>query len=87
MKVNNPSLKLIWDDLEKIFLNYSRMNTRVANSLESLGCKIISRKNHVKISMIIDDRELILTFSSTPSDDMAGKQILRDIRKFYDGGK
>ena len=87
MKVNNPSLKLIWNDLEKIFLDYRGMNSKVARSLQSLGFEIINRTHHIKLSMNVDGKKLTLVFSSTPSDHMVGKQILRDIRRYYDGGK
>lgn len=87
MKVNNPSLKLIWDDLEKIFLDYRGMNSKVTRSLQSLGFKIVNRNHHIKLLMDVDGKKLTLVFSSTPSDLMVGKQILRDIRRYYDGGE
>ena len=87
MKVNNPSLKLIWDDLEKIFLNYRGMNSKVTRSLQSLGCEILNRNHHIKVLMDVGGKKLTLVFSSTPSDHMVGKQILRDIRRYYDGGE
>ena len=87
MKVNNPSLKLIWDDLEKIFLDYRGMNSKVTRSLQSLGFEIVNRTHHIKLLMDVDGKKLTLVFSSTPSDHMVGKQILRDIRRYYDGGE
>ena len=87
MKVNNPSLKLIWNDLEKIFLDYRGMNSKVARSLQSLGFEIVNRTHHIKLSMDVGGKKLTLVFSSTPSDPMVGRQILRDIRRYYDGGK
>ena len=87
MKVNNPSLKLIWNDLEKIFLDYRGMNSKVARSLQSLGFEIVNRTHHIKLSMDVGGKKLTLVFSSTPSDHMVGKQILRDIRRYYDGGE
>ena len=87
MKVNNPSLKLIWNDLEKIFLDYRGMNSKVARSLQSLGFEIVNRTHHIKLLMDVDGKKLTLVFSSTPSDHMVGKQILRDIRRYYDGGE
>ena len=87
MKVNNPSLKLIWNDLEKIFLDYRGMNSKVARSLQSLGFEIVNRTHHIKLSMDVGGKKLTLVFSSTPSDPMVGRQILRDIRRYYDGGE
>ena len=87
MKVNNPSLKVIWDDLEKIFLNYRGMNSKVTRSLQSLGFEIVNRTHHIKLLMDVGGKKLTLVFSSTPSDHMVGKQILRDIRRYYDGGE
>ena len=87
MKVNNPSLKLIWNDLEKIFLDYRGMNSKVARSLQSLGFEIINRTHHIKLLMDVGGKKLTLVFSSTPSDPMVGRQILRDIRRYYDGGE
>lgn len=87
MKVNNPSLKLIWNDLEKIFLDYKGMNSKVTRSLQSLGFEIVNRTHHIKVLMDMGGKKLTLVFSSTPSDPMVGRQILRDIRRYYDGGE
>ena len=87
MKVNNPSLKLIWDDLEKIFLDYKGMNSKVTRSLQSLGFEIVNQNHHIKVLMNVGGKKLTLVFSSTPSGNMAGRQILRDIRRYYDGGE
>lgn len=87
MKVNNPSLKLIWNDLEKIFLDYRGMNSKVTRSLQSMGFKIVNRTHHIKVLMDVGGKKLTLVFSSTPSDPMVGRQILRDIRRYYDGGE
>ena len=87
MKVNNPSLKVIWNDLEKIFLDYKGMNSKVTRSLQSLGFEIVNRTHHIKVLMDVGGKKLTLVFSSTPSDPMVGRQILRDIRRFYDGGE
>ena len=37
--------------------------------------------------MDVGGKKLTLVFSSTPSDPMVGRQILRDIRRYYDGGE
>ena len=78
---------MIWDDLEKIFLDYRGMNSKVTRSLQSLGFEIVNRTHHIKILMDVGGKKLTLVFSSTPSDPMVGRQILRDIRRYYDGGE
>lgn len=63
------------------------MNSKVTRSLQSLGFEIVNRTHHIKVLMDVGGKKLTLVFSSTPSDPMVGRQILRDIRRYYDGGE
>ena len=79
MKTTNEHLKQIWPQLEAIFLNYKGITSKVVKDLQKLGIEVKINK-HAKI--IIEG--YIFTISATPSDKYAGRQILREIRRYYE---
>lgn len=79
MKTKSAELKLIWEDLEAIFLDYNGVNARVIKDLAKLGFEVYGNK-HPKIRV----KGKIITMDKTPSDVNAGRQILRQIRRIYE---
>lgn len=79
MKTTSEELKLIWADLEKIFLNFKGVNSRVIKDLAKLGIEVYGN-GHPKIRV----KDQVITLSVTPSDINAGRQILRQIRRLYE---
>ncbi|MBD2232742.1 hypothetical protein [Phormidium tenue] len=70
--------KAIKTEVQNLFRNYTRMNSRTRKSLESMGFEIVSEKNHYKIVFHGDNRYTI-SFAKTPSDWRTGRNIARDI--------
>lgn len=80
MKIKSEELNKIWDDLQKIFLDFRGVNSKVIKNLNKIGI-IYYGKKHGKIKL---PNGAIITLSSSPSDIYAGRQLLRTIRKVYE---
>ena len=83
MKTKSEELNLFWCELQRIFMDYKKLTSKVIKDLEGLGFKVDKGKNHTKIIMPVG----IMVISNTPSDKQAGRQILRQIRRMYESDK
>lgn len=84
IKTNNKDLKKIWTELSDIFLDYSKYNLSIEKQLIKLGIEVVRDKgNHVKLFFYHKGKKSCITIATTPSDQYAGRQILRQIRKIY----
>lgn len=79
MKTTSEELNLIWHDLERIFLDFKGVNSRVIKDLAKLGIEVYGN-GHPKIRL----KGQVITLSASPSDKYAGRQILRQIRRLYE---
>lgn len=79
MKTTSEELNLIWDDLQKIFLDYKGVTNRVRKDLAKLGIEVYGN-GHPKIRL----KGQVITLCTSPSDIYAGRQILRQIRRVYE---
>ena len=84
MKTNNETLKEIWDDLSDIFENFKKFDYKIQNRLQKLGFEVVYTGKHPKMYFYIDNIRYCITLCSTPSDKYAGRQILRQIRRYYE---
>lgn len=84
MKTNNKTLLEKWDELSDIFSDFKRYKDLDINKLHKLGFEVVYNGKHPKMYFYIDNKKYYITLSSTPSDKYAGKQILRQIRRYYE---
>lgn len=80
MTTTSAELNKIWPELTDIFMSYTNFNSRTAKRLTAIGFGINRCNNHIKIIMPVGT----MIISSTPSDNQAGRQILRQIRRMYE---
>jgi hypothetical protein len=85
MKCNNDELKAIWNDLQDILLHYKHFNTKMEERLLKLGIRCYHTGSHAKLVFNINGVEKSIGFSKSPSDKYCGRQILRDIRRLFNG--
>lgn len=83
MKTKSEELNFIWGELQRIFMDYKKINARTIQDLENLGFTVNKGRVHTKIIMPVG----IMVISNTPSDKQAGRQILRQIRRMYESDK
>lgn len=79
MKTSSKELTAIWNDLQDIFLDFKGVNGKVRNKLHRIGFEVYGDK-HPKVRV----KGQVVTLSTTPSDEYAGRQILRIIRRIYE---
>ena len=80
MKTTSKELQKIWEDLKRIFMEYTYLNAKTIRDIEGLGFRIEKGKVHSKVIMPVG----MMVISNTPSDKQAGRQILRQIRRMYE---
>ena len=85
MKLANTKLQETWKELEDIFGDFHKLTSKHISRLEKLGFKVVYMGGHPKLYIEHNGTVHVVTFSSTPSDRYAGRQILRQIRRIYDG--
>lgn len=79
MKTSSKELNTIWNDLQDIFLDFKGVNGKVRKKLQRIGFEVYGNK-HPKIRV----KGQVVTLSTSPSDEYAGRQILRVIRRIYE---
>lgn len=85
MKTTSKDLLPIWDELQDIFKDFVKLSRKHLKRLRKLGFKVVYNKsNHPKIYIPRNGVTYCVTFSTTPSDRYAGRQILRQIRAIYE---
>ena len=84
MKTISQELLPIWDELQDIFKDFNHLSKKHLERLAKLGFRVIYNKKHPKIYIERNGKTHVVTFSSTPSDGNAGRQILRQIRRVYE---
>lgn len=85
LKTNNKVLGKIWDNLLDIFLDYKSYNSQVEYKLNKLGIDTVHDKgSHVKCFFNVNGQKCCITIATTPSDRYAGRQILRQFRRYYE---
>ena len=83
MKTKSKELNKIWNNLEDIFLNYSGLTSRVEKNLSKIGVTVVRGGKHAKLFFSNLDAACF-TISLSPSDNYAGRMILRDIRRNFE---
>ncbi|MGB5972387.1 MAG: hypothetical protein WBG38_03655 [Nodosilinea sp.] len=68
----------IKENLQSLFRSYTGIDSRTKRALEHMGFEIVSENTHHKI-IFYQDRRYIFSFSKTPSDWRAGRNIARDL--------
>lgn len=86
--MNTTSITLqrdgLWDELQDIFLKFKKFDKKTQVRIKKLGFRTHWEKcKHPKMYIELD-RTYIITLCTTPSDNYAGRQILRQIRKVYE---
>lgn len=84
MKTSSKDLLLIWDELQDIFKDFTKLHSSHLERLRKLGFEVVYNSKHPKIYIPRNGVTYCVTFSSTPSDKYAGRQILRQIRAIYE---
>jgi hypothetical protein len=84
MKTKNHELNEVWGELCDIFIPTFKIDKRTINRLGKLGFIVYQHKGHPKMYFYIDGVKQCVILSSTPSDNYASRQTLRQIRRIYE---
>ena len=84
MKTSSKDLQLIWEELQDIFKDFTKLHSSHLERLRKLGFKVVYNSKHPKIYIPRNGVTYCVTFSSTLSDKYAGRQIFRQIMVIYE---
>lgn len=80
----SKELNKVWDDLQDIFINYTKLTSKIITKLEKLGFECRFNGNHLMVYMYVNGQKRCTTISTSPSDNYAGSMILKQIRRIYE---